>query len=109
MSTSASSATDPALAPDKLPNTLKLTREALYMLEACLRQGSGVTSTQQAILWEKVQRKCRRINDRHVKTSWDPAGHDLEKALLRTDNESDLAFARRSAEYRENHAVWQDE
>ena len=33
-----------ALEKAPLPNTLKLTREALYMLEACLRQGSGVST-----------------------------------------------------------------
>jgi hypothetical protein len=95
--------------PVKLPNNLKLTREALYMLEACLRQAAGVTSTQQAILWEKVQRKCRRTNDRTVKISWDEKGHDFETKLLRNDGETDLAWARRSKEWGEAHAAWQDE
>lgn len=107
MSTEAAMALADAKAP--LPNLLKLTREALYLLEACLRQGSGVTSAQQFLLWEKVQRKCRRVNDRTIPISWDAAGQDLEKPFMRHDGETDLAWARRSQEFKANHLTWKDE
>jgi hypothetical protein len=108
-----SSATATMEAPVKtdkapLPNVLRLTHEGLYLLEACLRQMSGVTSMQQAVLWEKVQRKARRTNNRLIKTSWSPEGHDLEAQILMNEGEKELDWATRKVEWGNAVKRWQD-
>ncbi len=103
--------TSPApLLVEKTKHTLHLTRAALYLLEGVLQDPGPADTMAKTVLWAKVWEKIRKSNDRRMQLSWAPEGGlDFEKPSLKTEGESDIAFARRKAEFDDAHKAWMEQ
>ncbi len=94
----------------KAKHSITLTRAALYLLEGCLQlPGPASGKNNKIMLYAKVWDKIRSANDRLIKVSWAPEGHDFEKPILRNDGESDADFLRRDVEWKGATKAWEDD
>lgn len=91
---------------DKKLHTLTLTRAALYLLEGVLQDPSPCETMAKTQQWNKAWAKVRKANDRTLTLSSGEV--DLEKAVIRKEGETDIAWTNRRTEWEAASKAWQD-
>lgn len=87
---------------------ITLTRAALYLLEGIMQMHGPATTNPKVVQSTKAWDKIRSANNRMIKTSWAPEGHDFEKMIMRNEGESDFDFTKRDIEWKDAVKRWED-
>jgi hypothetical protein len=89
-------------------HTIKLPNGSAYILEGCLQNPGPCTTPAKIVLWAKVWDKVRKQIDRRMKVSWSADPIDFETPIFRDENETELSFKKREAEFNDAFKVWGD-
>lgn len=88
----------------KHKHSITLTRGAAYLLEGLFQRPEPFTSpsttVQAAKMWGKLRRENKCVT---------ADGHNFEKAVVRTKDETDIDVARRQVSANEAYEEWKDE